>query len=76
MVELITHRYSAGSKAVLESWHPKSALDMSSNRRAEKRTKFGTIKHVYDKATMADLRTFFESTIGKCLPNARILYST
>lgn len=45
-VELITHRYSAGSKAVLDSWYPGSALDMSNDRRTEKRTKFGSVKHV------------------------------
>ena len=75
-IELITHRYSAGSKAVLDSWYPGSSLDMSSDRRAEKRTKFGSIKHVYDKPTMAELRRFFECTIGERLPKARILYWT
>ncbi len=73
-VELITHRYSAGSKAVLDSWYPGSALDMSSDRRTEKRTKFGSIKHVYDKPTMTELRAFFEATIAAHLPAARILY--
>ena len=75
-VELITHRYTAGSKAVLDSWYPGSALDMSSARRAEKRTKFGGIKHVYDKPTMNELRRFFEDTIATHLPTARVLYWT
>jgi spore photoproduct lyase len=75
-VELITHRYTAGSKAVLESWYPGSALDMGTVGRTEKRTKFGTSKQVYDKETMTALRRFFEAEIGTRLPSAQILYWT
>lgn len=75
-VELITHRYTAGSKTMLESWYPSSKLDMSAENRAEKRTKFGAIKHVYDKPTMTALRNWFEGEIVRNLPNARILYWT
>ena len=75
-IELITHRFTAGSKAVLESWYPGSALDMSAERRVEKRTKFGSIKHVYDRETMNELRSFFEAEISRAIPTARILYWT
>jgi spore photoproduct lyase len=75
-IELITHRYTPGSKAVLESWYPGSALDMGTANRVEKRTKFGSVKQVYDAATMKALRAFFESEIGRCLPEARVLYWT
>ena len=75
-VELITHRFTAGSKAVLESWYPGSALDLGTTNRAEKRTKFGAVKHVYDAATMRRLRGFFEAEIARMLPQARILYWT
>jgi spore photoproduct lyase len=75
-IELITHRYTPGSKAVLQSWYPGSDLDMTEANRAEKRTKFGAIKQVYDKATMAELRGFFEEEIARQLPYARILYWT
>ena len=75
-VELITHRFTAGSKAVLESWYPGSALDMTGGGRQAKRTKFGAEKQVYDTATMRALRTFFERRIGEALPAARILYWT
>jgi spore photoproduct lyase len=75
-VELITHRFTAGSKAVLQSWYPGSALDMGPDGRAEKRTKFGSIKHVYDAATMKSLRSWFEAEVAATLPNARILYWT
>ena len=75
-VELITHRYNKGSKAVLDSWYPGSRLDMSGERRTVKRTKFGAEKVVYDKHTMTELRTFFEERIATVLPGARILYWT
>ncbi|MGI4880734.1 MAG: SPL family radical SAM protein [Janthinobacterium lividum] len=75
-VELITHRFTAGSKAVLESWYPGSALDLSADGRTEKRTKFGSIKHVYDAVTMRRLRAFFEDNIVRMLPQARVLYWT
>ena len=75
-VELITHRFTPGSKAVLESWYPGSPLDMSGAQRREKRCKFGNVKHVYDKETMAELRTFFEAKIADRLPGTRILYWT
>ena len=75
-IELITHRYTAGSKAVLDSWYPGSRLDMTQANRATKRTKFGTEKQVYDAATMKALRSFFETRIAQALPAARILYWT
>ena len=75
-IELITHRFTAGSKAVLDSWYPGSALDMGMTNRTTKRTKFGTEKQVYDAATMRELRGFFEERIAAALPAARILYWT
>ena len=75
-VELITHRFTPSSKAVLDSWYPGSRLDMSPANRAEKRTKFGAVKHVYDAATMKTLRGFFGGRIADALPGARILYWT
>ncbi len=75
-VELITHRYTAASRAVLTSWYPGSSLDMSADRRAEKRTKFGSVKHVYDAPTMKALKSFFEERIAAELPQAQILYFT
>lgn len=75
-VELITHRYSANSKAVLDDWYPGSSLEMGSDNRTEKRTKFGSLKYVYDAGTMRTLRSFFEDQIAVQLPDARILYWT
>jgi spore photoproduct lyase len=75
-IELITHRYTPGSKAVLDSWYPGSDLEMGAANRAEKRTKFGSVKHVYDADTMRALRRFFEAELAAKLPAARILYWT
>ena len=75
-VELITHRYNARSKAVLDSWYPGSGLDMGGANRVTKRTKFGAEKMVYDKDTMRALRTILETKIAAALPAARILYWT
>ena len=75
-IELITHRYSPTSKSVLESWYPGSDLEMGAPNRAEKRTKFGSLKYVYDADTMRALRSFFEAEIARLLPTARILYWT
>jgi 4-amino-4-deoxy-L-arabinose transferase-like glycosyltransferase len=60
----------------LASWYPGSDLEMGAANRAEKRTKFGSVKHVYDRETMRELRSWFETTIGETLPGARILYWT
>ena len=75
-IELITHRYTPGSKAVLDAWYPGSALDMTPAGRTTKTTKFGTEKQVYDTATMRLLRSFFEQRIANALPAAQILYWT
>jgi spore photoproduct lyase len=75
-VELITHRFTATSKDVLTSWYPGSDLDMSADRRAEKRTKFGSLKQVYDRPTMDAIHRFFETEVAAALPRARILYFT
>ena len=74
--ELITHRFTPGSKEVLLGWYPKTTLDLREEHRVEKRTKFGGFKYVYPKDSMAEMRRFFESTIADLLPSARILYWT
>ncbi len=75
-VELITHRFTPGSKEVLLSWYPKTTLDLREDARAEKRTKFGGFKYVYPKDAMGAMRQFFEETVATLLPGAKILYWT
>jgi len=74
--ELITHRFTPGSKDVLLSWYPQTKLDLQESTRSEKRTKFGGFKYVYPKDSMAEMRAWFEHTIGEVLPQCRILYWT
>jgi spore photoproduct lyase len=74
--ELISHRFTPGSKEVLQTWYPYSKLDMDEEKRSVKRNKFGGTKYVYDNDIMKTLRRFFEGEIGCRFPNARILYWT
>ncbi len=75
-VELITHRFTPGSKEVLLSWYPKTKLDLHEETRTQKRNKFGGFKYVYPKDPMREMRAWFEGEIGRVLPAARILYWT
>ncbi len=74
--ELISHRFTPGSKEVLQTWYPQSKLDMDEEKRLIKRHKFGGIKYVYDVDTMKVMKRFFQSEIQQRFPNAEILYWT
>jgi spore photoproduct lyase len=74
--ELITHRFTPGSREVLTSWYPGSDLEMDPEQRAEKRTKFAGTKFVYPPELMTELKTFFHAELAERLPEARILYWT
>jgi spore photoproduct lyase len=74
--ELISHRFTPGSKEVLQSWYPHSKVDLDETKRSTKRNKFGGIKYVYDSDTMKTLKRFFEDEIARRFPKAQILYWT
>ncbi len=74
--ELITHRFTPGSKEVLLGWYPRTALEMDEEARTRKHGKFGAVKYVYPAGTMAELRSWFEARIAERLPSCRILYWT
>lgn len=74
--ELITHRFTATSKRVLQGWYPRTKLDLAEENRTEKRTKFGGTKYVYPKAVMVELRTWFEAELVRRFPKGRLLYWT
>jgi spore photoproduct lyase len=59
--ELITHRFTPGSKSVLLDWYPATQLDPRRDTRARKTTKFGSLKFVYTPEVMRDMRAFFTS---------------
>ena len=74
--ELITHRFTPGSKEVLIGWYPRTTLDLREEARTQKRTKFGGFKYVYPKDSMNEMREYFEEAIATDLPGAKILYWT
>lgn len=74
--ELITHRFTPGSKEVLLEWYPNTSLEMDESNRTVKRNKFGGTKYVYIKETMDDMKKFFYREINKRFPEAEILYWT
>ncbi len=74
--ELITHRFTPGSKEVLLGWYPKTTLDLREEARTEKRNKFGGFKYVYPKDSMTEMKQWFYGAIGRVLPGAKVLYWT
>ncbi len=75
-VEIITHRFTPGSKDVLLEWYPRTKLEMDEGRRSQKRSKFGGLKYVYPRETMGEMRTWFTDALGQRLPGAQLLYWT
>ena len=74
--ELITHRFTPGSKAVLRGWYPGSDLPLDEGERTRKLTKFGSVKYVFPQALMRALREHLSACLARDLPAARILYWT
>jgi len=75
-VELITHRFTARSKGVLQGWYPGSGLEMDEALRARKTTRLSTEKWVLPRPLMVEMRGWFERTLADLLPSARLLYWT
>jgi spore photoproduct lyase len=75
-VEIITHRFTPGSRDVLLDWYPRTKLEMDEGRRTQKRNKFGGVKYVYPRDTMADMRGWFTDALRERLPRAQLLYWT
>ena len=75
-VELITHRFTPGSREVLLNWYPGTSLEMDPAVRSEKRNKFGGRKFVYTKEVMREMKAWFETAVARELPKGSILYWT
>lgn len=75
-VEAITHRFTPKSKLVQLGWYPQTTLDLDESARTRKTTKFGSAKFVYPKASMTEMRSWFERSLSDELPGARLLYWT
>ena len=74
--ELITHRFTPKSKAVLAGWYPGSPLEMDEAVRSRKTTKFGSVKWVFPKEEMGVMRAGIEASLARRLPRVRVLYWT
>lgn len=74
--EVITHRFTPGSREVLLGWYPRTRLEMDESVRTAKRTKFGGVKHVYPRETMTEMRGWFTDALAARLPGAPLLYWT
>ncbi|MGA4731621.1 spore photoproduct lyase family protein [Micromonospora taraxaci] len=74
--ELITHRFTPGSKEVLLGWYPRTRLAMDEESRSRKHGKFGAVKYVYPRDLMAELREWFTAELTARVPACRILYWT
>jgi len=74
--EIITHRFTPGSKEVLLGWYPRTKLEMNEEQRNQKRSKFGGVKYVYPKHLMGEMRSWFAAALAEKLPRARLLYWT
>jgi spore photoproduct lyase len=74
--ELITHRFTPGSKEVLLGWYPRTRLEMDETARSRKTGRFGAVKYVYPREVMAQLRSWFEHSLTDRLPACRVLYWT
>jgi spore photoproduct lyase len=75
-VECITHRFTPNSKQTLETWYPRTKLEMDTDARRRKFGKFGAVKYVYPAEAMRELRTWFDDALAERLPAARSLYWT
>jgi spore photoproduct lyase len=75
-VEIITHRFTPGSKGVLLEWYPRTKLEMDEEQRSAKRSKFGGVKYVYPRETMTEMRGWFTGAVAERLPAAQLLYWT
>ncbi|WP_216637164.1 spore photoproduct lyase family protein [Pontibacter akesuensis] len=74
--ELISHRFTPGSKAILQEWYPNTQIDFDEANRSLKYNKFGGKKYVYSPATMHQLRSFFYAELKRRFPAAPVLYWT
>ncbi|TNC09236.1 radical SAM protein [Methylobacterium terricola] len=74
--ELITHRFTPGSKEVLEGWYPGSDLPMREEERSRKLTKFGSVKYVFPAELMREMKACLTRELAERVPAARVLYWT
>ncbi|MGG4500301.1 spore photoproduct lyase [Paenibacillus polymyxa] len=74
--ELIQHRFTKTSKAVIEKRYPKSKLEMDIEKRKKKWGRWGQNKYVYPDEQQNALREFITERIFEHFPLSRIEYFT
>ncbi|AUO08278.1 Spore photoproduct lyase [Paenibacillus jamilae] len=74
--ELIQHRFTKTSKAVIEKRYPKTKLEMDIEKRKKKWGRWGQNKYVYPDEQQNALREFITERIFELFPLSRIEYFT
>ena len=74
--ELITHRFTPGSKEVLLDWYPNTKLDLTEEGRRKKFNKFGSHKFVYRKERLGELKEWFYQEVEGRFGEGSVLYFT
>ncbi|WDZ63616.1 spore photoproduct lyase [Paenibacillus polymyxa] len=74
--ELIQHRFTKTSKAVIEKRYPKTKLEMDIEKRKKKWGRWGQNKYVYPDEQQNALREFITEHIFEHFPLSRIEYFT
>ena len=74
--ELITHRFTPGSKQVILDWYPNTKLDLDEVGRRKKFNKFGGHKFVYRKEQLGELKAWFTIAVGERFGMESVLYFT
>ena len=74
--ELITHRFTPGSKQVLLDWYPNTKLDLDEEGRRKKFNKFGSHKFVYRKEQLGELKEWMHREVGARFGGDSVLYFT
>ena len=74
--ELITHRFTPGSKEVILDWYPNTKLDLEEETRRKKFNKFGSHKFVYRKEQLGALKDWMYREVGNRFGEESILYFT
>ncbi|WP_025683346.1 spore photoproduct lyase [Paenibacillus maysiensis] len=74
--ELIQHRFTKTSKAVIEKRYPKTKLEMDMEKREKKWGRWGQNKYVYPDEQQNALREFITERIFEHFPLSRIEYFT
>ena len=72
--ELITHRFTARAKSIIEEVCPETEVPLGQEGRRFKYGQFGYGKYVYEKELMGEMEGFFRTAIGRLFPEGKVLY--